>query len=72
MMPSFSREAGNCALNMTDGLIFSVKGSFMRLLTRLFSKIIHEDDYLLPIPQKDLRLNKNLTQNPGYTNPNGK
>lgn len=30
------------------------------------------DDYLLPIPQKDLRLNKNLTQNPGYTNPNGK
>jgi hypothetical protein len=28
------------------------------------------DDYLLPIPQKDLRLNKNLTQNPGYTNPN--
>jgi hypothetical protein len=30
------------------------------------------NDYLLPIPQKDLRLNKNLTQNPGYTNPNGK
>jgi hypothetical protein len=30
------------------------------------------DDYLLPIPQKDLRLNKNLVQNPGYTNPNGK
>lgn len=30
------------------------------------------DDYLLPIPQKDLRLNKNLTQNPGYTDPNGK
>ncbi len=28
------------------------------------------DDYLLPIPQKDLRLNKKLTQNPGYTNPN--
>ncbi len=28
------------------------------------------EDYLLPIPQKDLRLNKNLTQNPGYTNPN--
>ncbi len=28
--------------------------------------------YLLPIPQKDLRLNKMLTQNPGYTNPNGK
>lgn len=27
-------------------------------------------DYLLAIPQKDLRLNKNLTQNPGYTNPN--
>ena len=31
-----------------------------------------QDDYLLPIPQKDLRLNKLLTQNPGYTNPNGK
>lgn len=30
------------------------------------------EDYLLPIPQKDLRLNKNLTQNPGYSNPNGK
>jgi starch-binding outer membrane protein, SusD/RagB family len=30
------------------------------------------NDYLLPIPQKDLRLNKNLTQNPGYTNPNAK
>jgi len=30
------------------------------------------DDYLMPIPQKDLRLNKNLTQNPGYNNPNGK
>jgi starch-binding outer membrane protein, SusD/RagB family len=30
------------------------------------------EDYLLPIPQKDLRLNKALTQNPGYTNPNGK
>jgi hypothetical protein len=28
-----------------------------------------EDDYLLPIPQKDLRLNLNLTQNPGYTDP---
>ena len=27
------------------------------------------DDYLLPIPQKDLRLNINLTQNPGYTDP---
>ncbi|MBK7713060.1 MAG: RagB/SusD family nutrient uptake outer membrane protein [Bacteroidales bacterium] len=27
------------------------------------------DDYLLPIPQKDLRLNKNLVQNPGYTSP---
>ena len=30
------------------------------------------EDYLLPIPPKDLRLNKNLVQNPGYTNPNGK
>jgi hypothetical protein len=28
-----------------------------------------ENDYLLAIPQKDLRLNKNLTQNPGYTDP---
>lgn len=28
-----------------------------------------ESDYLMPIPQKDLRLNKNLTQNPGYTDP---
>ena len=28
-----------------------------------------EDDYLMPIPQKDLRLNKSLTQNPGYTRP---
>jgi starch-binding outer membrane protein, SusD/RagB family len=28
------------------------------------------DDYLLAIPQKDLRLNPNLTQNPGYTDPN--
>lgn len=28
-----------------------------------------EDDYLLPIPQKDLRLNLNLSQNPGYTDP---
>ncbi len=27
------------------------------------------EDYLLPIPQKDLRLNKALTQNPGYTDP---
>lgn len=27
------------------------------------------DDYLMPIPQKDLRLNKKLTQNPGYTDP---
>lgn len=27
------------------------------------------DDYLLPIPQKDLRLNKKLTQNPGYSRP---
>ena len=25
--------------------------------------------YLLPIPQKDLRLNKKLTQNPGYSDP---
>ncbi len=30
------------------------------------------EDYLLPIPPKDLRLNKNLIQNPGYANPNGK
>lgn len=30
------------------------------------------DDYLLPIPQKDLRINKLLTQNPGYANPNTK
>lgn len=28
-----------------------------------------EEDYLLPIPQKDLRLNLQLTQNPGYTDP---
>jgi hypothetical protein len=28
-----------------------------------------ENDYLLPIPQKDLRLNLALTQNPGYTDP---
>jgi hypothetical protein len=28
-----------------------------------------ENDYLMPIPQKDLRLNKSLTQNPGYTRP---
>ncbi|HPM18307.1 MAG TPA: RagB/SusD family nutrient uptake outer membrane protein, partial [Bacteroidales bacterium] len=27
------------------------------------------EDYLLPIPQKDLRLNKALVQNPGYTSP---
>jgi len=27
------------------------------------------NDYLMPIPQKDLRLNLNLTQNPGYTDP---
>ena len=27
------------------------------------------DDYLMPIPQKDLRLNLLLTQNPGYTDP---
>jgi hypothetical protein len=29
-----------------------------------------QDDYLLAIPQKDLRLNKDLVQNPGYTDPN--
>jgi hypothetical protein len=28
------------------------------------------DDYLMPIPEKDLRINKLLTQNPGYSNPN--
>jgi hypothetical protein len=28
------------------------------------------NDYLMAIPQSDLRLNKKLTQNPGYTNPN--
>ena len=28
-----------------------------------------EEDYLMPIPQKDLRLNLLLTQNPGYTDP---
>jgi starch-binding outer membrane protein, SusD/RagB family len=28
-----------------------------------------ENDYLWPIPQADLRLNKDLTQNPGYTTP---
>lgn len=28
-----------------------------------------ENDYLMAIPQKDLRLNKNLTQNTGYTDP---
>lgn len=27
------------------------------------------DDYLLPIPQNDLRLNLLITQNPGYTDP---
>jgi hypothetical protein len=27
------------------------------------------EDYLMPIPQKDLRLNDKLTQNPGYTRP---
>jgi hypothetical protein len=27
------------------------------------------NDYLLPIPQKDLRLNLKLTQNPGYSDP---
>jgi starch-binding outer membrane protein, SusD/RagB family len=27
------------------------------------------EDYLMPIPQKDLRLNPLLTQNPGYTTP---
>jgi starch-binding outer membrane protein, SusD/RagB family len=27
------------------------------------------EDYLMPIPQKDLRLNSKLTQNPGYTTP---
>jgi hypothetical protein len=29
----------------------------------------HENDYLWPIPQTDLRLNPKLTQNPGYTQP---
>lgn len=41
---------------------------------RALEKYIHEtelknfseDDYLLPLPEKDLRLNPNLTQNPGY------
>lgn len=28
-----------------------------------------ENDYLMPIPQRDLRLNPKLTQNPGYTTP---
>jgi starch-binding outer membrane protein, SusD/RagB family len=28
-----------------------------------------EDDYLLPIPEADLRLNPLMTQNPGYTDP---
>ncbi len=28
-----------------------------------------DDDYLWPIPQTDLRLNPNLTQNPGYATP---
>jgi hypothetical protein len=37
-----------------------------------FLQNFSQDDYLLAIPQKDLRLNKLLTQNPGYTNPNGK
>jgi hypothetical protein len=32
---------------------------------------ITDDDYLLAVPQKDLRLNKKLTQNPGYSDPNG-
>lgn len=38
----------------------------------IYSQNYNIEDYLLPIPQKDLRLNKALTQNPGYTNPNGK
>jgi hypothetical protein len=29
-----------------------------------------ENDYLMPIPQRDLRLNPLLTNNPGYSNPN--
>ncbi len=29
-----------------------------------------DNDYLWPIPQADLRLNENLTQNPGYSSPN--
>lgn len=28
-----------------------------------------EDDYLFPIPENDLNLNRNLEQNPGYVNP---
>jgi starch-binding outer membrane protein, SusD/RagB family len=28
-----------------------------------------EDDYLLPIPEADLRINPAMTQNPGYTDP---
>ncbi len=28
-----------------------------------------EDDYLFPIPENDLRLNKLLVQNPGYPTP---
>lgn len=28
-----------------------------------------EDDYLYPIPDNDIRLNPNLTQNPGYSKP---
>ena len=35
----------------------------------LFLQNYSPEDYLLPIPQKDLRLNTNLTQNPGYTDP---
>ena len=29
------------------------------------------NDYLWPIPQADLRLNELMTQNPGYSSPNG-
>lgn len=35
----------------------------------IYQQNFSENDYLFPIPQADLRLNKLLTQNPGYSTP---
>ncbi len=61
------RIAENVMPGQVFGMTYNDKGILKTIQVPTFDKVFNKNrDYLLPLPQKEIELNRNLVQNPGW------